>query len=735
MKWPIPQALRLLVVPLLLLSGLPAAVDGQRAVEPAAPQITWNVQTVSSDSNDYTRHGFVIDASGQKHMTFQDSSNAPTHVLKYARSSGAGWQVQTVDSGLYTGWSSAIALDPGGGIVIAYADSNSVMVAKPVKDGWELDLVEAAYEHLFEDVGIGFDGAGAMQVGYADWDTGEVKYARYDEQEDRWEIETVTSGSNPRFHVDSGGTAHFVYVSGDSLMHATRAGSGWMIENLGSGFSAAIAWKEGEPCLAYQYAGHRPPGLYYRCGASGTEVPVDRTGSSAALGIGTSGAPHIVYRGDAGQVYTVLHGSGWISETVQEKLGSLSYAHVVVDGANRAHLSYKTGSEMRYARTDGTIVPDSELVLAPQEIRFVAQLQADTLKSVLVTRAGEPVVKEDTFEVALQVRGKQAVDWEVKAPGWIVVQPAKGTGPAKLRVGLNLQPDDVKSFGVRRADVMVQSTDGKIKSKLAVTAEIAPRRYIPTGYVDPLIDYLVDGLGYTEHMMPPLSTRPRGTVLMWSVSGNGALDHSTVVLDKLWQIGMRDTSITDARIDTPKHKNGLYHLERVFEPPGSFEAGKIPPYLLAGLPSERPDTGRQWNCHGYAAVLAYYGWSPTVRLDKGAVAKFVPGKIKVDEGRVWYGGASPVHVDTPLGPFDVHSECTVEVGKDGAVIFHLYSGSATYHGASGDLRLLPSEFLQISTDGHVGRPTYFDPSSVFPWWAWVDGGEEFDLHLPAVRSQ
>lgn len=714
------------------LSGGAAA---QLPADATASSMIWTVETVPANSNDWTEMGFVIAADGQPHMTFQDSTDAPSHKLVYAYRGDGYWHTETVRSGLYVGESSDVAVKPGGSIAIAYTANDSVHYAVPDRLGWEVDTVEAASKHWYQDVGLGFAADGTPQVGYWDWDTDSVRYARYNELEEKWEIETVASGSNAHFHVDAGGIPHFVYSSDGNVIHAARYSPGWSSETLGSGISYSVAWKGSEPCLAYVYAGSNPAGLYYRCGAGGTETLVDAQGRYPVLAISPSAAPHILYQVNWQPTYAVLHGGAWLKETVAQDLGNVNNARMFVDASNRARLGYKAGSQPQYARSDGSIVPPAAFTLSPDRVAFTAHFCHFQPANVLVTRRGEPTSKETTFDVALQIHGKQDVDWIVKAPSWVSVQPAQGKGPATLTVGLKLQPDEVKlKFGTRNGTVTVQSPDGKISADLAIKAEIAPRRYLDRKDITLLTDYVRNGFQYVE-VAPDKSSRPVGSVILWSVTGAGPYDHSTVVINETQQIGMRETAVIDDRFDAPKTGKGKYIPTKVYEPrfTGTFDESRVPTaYLNGTLPSETSDSMRRWNCHGFASVVIFYGSQPTLRLGKGASATIAPGAIQVNRGKAWYHGAAPMTVSTPPGSFTVHSECMVDVRSDGRAEFYLFEGSATFQGAHGSAELEPNEKVEVTADGQPGLVTAFDPSTIDPWWEWVDLGESGETYLPTV---
>lgn len=315
------------------------------------------------------------------------------------------------------------------------------------------------------------------------------------------------------------------------------------------------------------------------------------------------------------------------------------------------------------------------------------------------------------------------------------VSPWHGNGPATLRVGLTLTPDEVKAMGLRTGTVTVQSPDGRITAKLKVTVRHAPRRYI-----DPPATMLTDhlkGLLYKEAPDPHKSTRPVGSVLLWTDSPTGAVvAHSTVVINETDQVGMGRNVVKEQRSAAATKPSGIgsYTLLAVWEPPtATFSANRVPPaFLSTSLPRENPDPVRQWNCHGYSATLIYFGFEPSVRASKGASVSVQPGAITVDSGKVWYRGAVKMMVDTPLGPFDVESECTADVMAGGRVEFHLFSGSAVYRGSVGDMSLKPNERIVIAADGQPGPVTAFDPATIDRWWEWIDV-EDYGLFLPAVR--
>jgi len=720
------------------------AVDAraQKCVDAAAAQTTWHLNASGQHTTGYSPMGFALDALGRPLVTFQVHVPPSYKDLVIGTLSGGVWQLKTVASGDMVGVSSAVAMQPNGDIAVAFTDDEYAAYAVQETDHWSYSYIDAMADHMFRDIGLGYDASGTAQVGYWDSDANVVKYARYDAAKEEWAVEIVASGVHAQFLVDAAGVPHFVYSSDDGrLVHAQGMSIGWTFETLPSGMASRfIALKGSQVCMVYDYAGN-PAGLYYRCGAAGAEQLIDANGRSGILAFSPSGAPHVVYfnSGTGKRMIAALHGGQWLREPITPDLGDISLGRLIIDGEKRPHLAFAGDNGVTYAWADGSIVPESEFALSPNQVAFVTHfVDADASpEAALVTRFGEPASKDDEFDIMLQVTGKQDVAWEVKAPPWVEVRPAAGRGPATLRVGLKFAPGEVRVLGERTGTASVQSPDGKISATLRIVARIAPRRYIQP--VNPkLVDQLKVGLLYTESLDPQASTRPVGSVLLWTDSVTGTVAaHSTVVVNDMEQLGMGRTVVREPRTAAATKPSGKskYTLLAVWEPPavGNFDQQRIPAaYLSTSLPREYGDLLRQWNCHGYSAVLVYFGFEPSIRVTKGASVRVTPGSIQVNQGQVWYRGGGRMNISTPLGPFDVNSECTVDVRPGGPVELRLFSGSAVYRGSAGDVSLGPNERIVVAVDGRPGPVTAFDPATIDRWWEWIDV-EDYGLFLPAVR--
>lgn len=87
---------------------------------------------------------------------------------------------------------------------------------------------------------------------------------------------------------------------------------------------------------------------------------------------------------------------------------------------NRPIWAYAGDKGVTYAWADGSIIPESEFALSPDQVKFVTHYgPGDKVKpaAAVVTRIGEPASKEDEFDVMLQVKGQQDVEWGGQGPG------------------------------------------------------------------------------------------------------------------------------------------------------------------------------------------------------------------------------------------------------------------------------------------------------------------------------
>ena len=118
----------------LLLSG------GPWFTRPALANSSWNIQTVDSTCDVGRTTSIALDKTGHSHISYWDYTNGE---LKYASYNGQTWDIETVDS---TGWSgytvfTAIDLDAAGRPRISYDNGSraELKYAAFNGSGWDIE--------------------------------------------------------------------------------------------------------------------------------------------------------------------------------------------------------------------------------------------------------------------------------------------------------------------------------------------------------------------------------------------------------------------------------------------------------------------------------------------------------------------------------------------------------------------------------------------------------------------
>lgn len=324
----------------------------------------------------------ALDRSGQPHTVYGQTSP-----LKYARWTGAEWQVRIVEwAGQGNGC--GLELDASDAPHVVYErqspyTGSSTRYAYWTGGQWAIHPIAVRTQKAAFDL----DSHGRPHIAHVSSISGSMDYARYDGR--NWHSQTidvsrVVEGLAQRLPLDSMGRGHISYTSDDTtawrvLKYARYDGSRWQTETvpLGSSnpvrfLSSALALdKTGRPHIAYvtEYD------LFYAW-KDGQTWHTENVGSVSGgyydkclLTLDGNDQPHIACGGYDAVRYARRDGTGWHMELV-EWYYPMGFASIVVDGQDHPHIVYGTSNTsrgLRHAWHDGaawhieTIAQDSQV--------------------------------------------------------------------------------------------------------------------------------------------------------------------------------------------------------------------------------------------------------------------------------------------------------------------------------------------------------------------------------------
>lgn len=191
----------------------------------------WQIMSVDNEMATGWYPALALDSRDEPHVAYHHAHDR----LMYAHYYSGSWHNQTVDSGGDVGEHAALAVDSADRPHIAYADeiANSVKYAKRTGATWQVMTVAAmpAMEQPIT-LDLALDAADRPHICYYDDTVDQVKHAWYDGA--TWRLATVASnvtsynGQGCSIAVDSDNHPHIVY-SVLGLFYARHDGAQWQL--------------------------------------------------------------------------------------------------------------------------------------------------------------------------------------------------------------------------------------------------------------------------------------------------------------------------------------------------------------------------------------------------------------------------------------------------------------------------------------------------------------------------
>lgn len=206
----------------------------------------WSIETVdSAGAIRYT--SIALDTNNYPHISYHDSTS---HELKYAKWNGSSWNISIVGSVGDWGGENSIALDINNYPNIAYLYQEQYDIAANLKyakwtgSSWNIQTVDSIGDLLGSDISIALDTNNHPHILYDGGEKRGVKYAKWTGSS--WSIQKVDNSADASYDtslaLDLNNCPHICYYDhigamfGDkgNLMYAKRTGSFWKILTIDS---------------------------------------------------------------------------------------------------------------------------------------------------------------------------------------------------------------------------------------------------------------------------------------------------------------------------------------------------------------------------------------------------------------------------------------------------------------------------------------------------------------------
>ncbi len=202
-------------------------------------------------------------------------------------------------------------------------------------------------------------------IGYFDWTSNKLKYARFDGT--NWQIEIndeFAGGAYLAIVLDSNGNPHISCASGFMLKYTHYDGIAWHAEDVDPGsvaFTSIALDSEGHPHISYSFGYELRYAFFDGSNWHIETVDIYNVGKFSAIALDSENKPHISYYDEENSAlkYASFDGSDWLLETVDSAgwAGAGRYTSIALDKNDHPHISYLEWSayNLRYAHFDGSV--------------------------------------------------------------------------------------------------------------------------------------------------------------------------------------------------------------------------------------------------------------------------------------------------------------------------------------------------------------------------------------------
>lgn len=227
--------------------------------------ITHVLDSAGDVGNHYT--SLALDAAGSPRISYYDATNGNLKLAWWNPATGS-WATQAVDEAGDVGAFSSLRVDAAGDLLVSYSafTQHTLKVARGRWTGaawtWTFQTVEKLGARP-EFTSLALDAAGQPRVAYYDLANGDLKYAAWNAQAARWQVQVVDgrgdddAGRFTSLVMDAAGRPHITYhhTTSDRLRYAHWDGTQWLIDIVDvvrpMGTSSLELSADGRPLVAY----------------------------------------------------------------------------------------------------------------------------------------------------------------------------------------------------------------------------------------------------------------------------------------------------------------------------------------------------------------------------------------------------------------------------------------------------------------------------------------------------
>lgn len=281
---------------------------------------SWVFTNIDNDTNGAHGHTAIALTSADKvYMSYMGWNS-----LKHATNNSGSWFAAGVDTTVYSGYNTSIAIGSGSYPHISYSNYTSdyaLQYAYLDASGWHITTVDDVVTSLYSSLAI--DPSNTVHISYVDTDNGNLKLAHIPSGSGSMSKQTIdSSGTVQNFStsikIDGAGYYHIVYYGNQNLKYATNRSGAWVLSTIdssevGVGSYNSLAIRNDRLYVSY-YDGHN---------------------------------------GDLKFATKALSDSSWQTQSIDTTGDIGQYVSVAVDGSGKVHISYYdvTNQALKYAHS------------------------------------------------------------------------------------------------------------------------------------------------------------------------------------------------------------------------------------------------------------------------------------------------------------------------------------------------------------------------------------------------